>query len=84
MNLFEILSNDERVIVLSDTKDGVIYTWNRSLTLQCWKRNRPNYNYVVDHPYDNWEEINVRTLSDPPFNYNHARSAAILWHEQNQ
>lgn len=80
MNLFDILSNDERVIVLSNKDDAVIYTWNHSLTLQCWKREGSVYFHpAISRHYDNWEEIDVRTLSEPPFNYQHARSAAILW-----
>ena len=72
MNLFEVLSFDERVIVLSVVEDQYIYTWNKSLTLQCWQRS----NYLNK---DDWEEINVRTLNDPPVNFEEARQFAISW-----
>lgn len=39
MDLFQILSSDERVVVCFDPAERVIYTWNQSLTLQAWKRN---------------------------------------------
>ena len=35
MDLFDVLSMDERIIVYSSLEDGVIYTWNNSDTFQC-------------------------------------------------
>lgn len=72
MNLFDILSHDERIVVLSNVGDGCIFTWNRSLTLQWWMKNN---SLCVD----GWKEIGVRTLSDPPLNYEEARQAAMKW-----
>lgn len=80
MNLFDILSCDERVLVLSEFGSSIIYTWNHSLTLQCWKREGSVYFLPdISRHFDKWEEIDVRTLSEPPFNYEHARAAAISW-----
>ena len=73
MDLFNILSHDERIIVLSNEGDSVIYTWNRSLTLQCWQR-VPSFGRR-----DEWKEISVRTLSEEPRNFNEASTAALKW-----
>jgi hypothetical protein len=67
MNLFDVLSNDERVIVYSDVGARQVYTWNRSLTLQVW------------NVRSSLQECDVRTLSNVPANYEAARSAAIRW-----
>lgn len=69
MSLFEVLSMDERIIVYSSEEDRIFYTWNQSLTLQCWAQDAKG-----------WREINVRTLSQPPANYGEARQAAMNWH----
>jgi hypothetical protein len=73
MNIFDILSHDERVIVLSNEGDERIITWNRSLTLQCWEN--------VDFHRDTgrWNEINVRTLANEPKSFDEARKAAMQW-----
>lgn len=68
MNLFDILSMDERVIVYSSEEDQMIYTWNKSITLQSWA-------YVSEE----WVDINVQVLSEEPGNYEAARKAAIAW-----
>lgn len=79
MNLFDILSNDERVIVYSDKSEGIIITWNRSLTLQCWRR-------PWDHSCggrdteDVWNEVEAQTLSEEPGGYRSARKAAKAWY----
>ena len=67
MTLFDILSNDERVIVYSDEMSRYIYTWNKSLTLQAWQVR------------STIEEMACQTLSDVPINYEGARKAAIAW-----
>jgi len=69
MKLFDILSQNERVIVWSDQADAVLYTWNQSLTLQCFIWVAP----------DTWEEIDVRTLSYAPKSIDDARRAAQVW-----
>ena len=82
MKLFDILSNDERVIVYSDVGAGVIYTWNRSITLQAWLKNPPlgwNAGNFTDADKDNWTEVEVQTLSNEPKTYEKAREAAIKW-----
>tara|TARA_B110000503_G_C7136011_1_gene408812 strand:- start:1210 stop:1422 length:213 start_codon:yes stop_codon:yes gene_type:complete len=67
MNLFDVLSNDERIIVYSDVGARQVYTWNRSLTLQVWSVK------------SNFQESDIRTLSDQPRNYEAARKEAIKW-----
>lgn len=69
MNLFEVLSNDERVIVHSDVNARMIYTWNRSLTLQAWSVR------------STIREESVQTLSEAPINIEAARKAAMKWSE---
>ena len=69
MTLFDILSNDERVIVLSDKGEETIITWNQSVTLQVW----------IYKGSGNWEELNVRTLSNQPINFKAAKKAAQDW-----
>jgi hypothetical protein len=69
MNLFDVLSNDQRVIVYSDVGSRIIYTWNRSLTLQAWQ-----VRSVI-------EEVDVQTLSTQPINIEAARRAAMKWSE---
>ena len=69
MNLFDVLSNDERVIVYSDVGSRIIYTWNRSLTLQAWQVR------------STIEEVDVQTLSTQPINIEAARRAAMKWSE---
>lgn len=82
MKLFDILSSDERVIVYSDVGARVIYTWNRSLTLQAWLQNPPlawSSGNFTDADKDNWTEVEVQTLSVEPKTYEKARKAAIAW-----
>jgi hypothetical protein len=80
MNLFDILSSDERVIVYSDVGNQVIFTWNRSLTLQAWSKALPNKAFDTWRTSeDQWEEIEVQTLSVEPKTYEKAREAAIKW-----
>lgn len=67
MNLFDVLSNDERIIVYSDVGARQVYTWNRSLTLQVWSVK------------SSFQECGVRVLPDAPRNYEAARKEAIRW-----
>jgi len=71
MTLFDIIARNERVIVWSDETERLIYTWNKSLTLQCFaERHRlPGL----------WWEIDIRTLSKEPATYEEACSAAREW-----
>ncbi len=73
MNLFDVLSNDDRVIVLSDHEYGCIYTWNFSLTLSEW---RLTTNAHIPEFDDIWEEVEVRTLSEKPKSFEAAKEAA--------
>ncbi len=75
MNLFEILSKNERVIVWSNEETGTIYTWNQSITLQAWtKTDLGSYDET-----DAWEEVSIRTLGIDPRDFQGAREAAKCW-----
>ena len=69
MDLFDILSDDERIIVLSSKQDGCIVTWNQSLTLQCWQ-------YSAN---GQWEETDMRILGSEPASFADASFAAEEW-----
>lgn len=79
MDLFEVLSKDERIIVFSSEEDSCFYTWNQSATLQCWELARL-YGEEGSRAGE-WEETGIRTLSmDEPKNYQEARDAAKRWY----
>jgi hypothetical protein len=68
--LFDVLANDERIIVLSDVGEQFIITWNQSDTLQCWH----NKNGM-------WHEYDILTQSGyGPKTYKQARKIALMWH----
>lgn len=69
MDLFDILSNDERIIVASDPSERAIITWNQSSTFQYFKMMKR----------DVWEEIAIRTTSLMPHGYFQARVEAMRW-----
>lgn len=68
--LFEILSFDERILVLSSQEDEVIFTWNQSLTLQCWSSIGRGL----------FEERNLRTLMEEPAGFAEAKASAQRWY----
>lgn len=68
LTLFNILSFGERIIVHSVEEDKQIYTWNQSLTLQCWEE--------ID---GYWQEVDIRTLMDTPGSFREAKKAAEHW-----
>lgn len=70
MDLFEVLSMDERVIVLSSIDEACYYTWNQSATLQCW----------LSISNGKWAECGIRTLGEQPKSYRQARKAALDWY----
>ena len=71
MNIFDVLSNDERVIVLSSRENGQVYTWNFSLTLQCWDVGENG----------EWYEADARTLSEAPRSFVEAVREALRWYQ---
>ena len=77
MNLMDILSKDERIIVLSSQEDDQFITWNQSSTLQCWQK--PCLELFTHNP-DSWEEVAIQTLSNQPANFEEARKVAQAWH----
>lgn len=80
MTLFEILSKDERVIVLSSEEDGALYTWNQSLTLQCWElTSRIGETRGFAYTENEWDEVDIQTLSEEPKDFAAARKAACKW-----
>ena len=80
MDLFEVLSMDERVIVFSSEEDRCLYTWNQSVTLQCWQLRHAPQNEEGTLLFDDWEECGVQTLSAEPRNFKEARDAAKRWY----
>jgi hypothetical protein len=80
-DLFDILSNDERIIVYSSKEDSVIITWNQSDTLQGWEyKYHPGDASNDYHDYYTWEEVGILTQSGHgPKNYEQARKVAIAW-----
>lgn len=66
--IFDILSNDERIIVLSDKQTNQLVTWNQSLTLQVFS--------LKDSA---WEEIAILTLAKQPASFKEARQKASEW-----
>jgi len=64
--LFDILADDQRIIVATDKEAGYIVTWNRSSTLQAWN--------------SDLDEVDIRTLSEAPYDYNEARLLALEWY----
>lgn len=79
MNLFQLLSKDERVIVMSSEEDGYIYTWNQDKVLECWK----DYGSCKDcGPEANWQKVNILTLDKVPRTFAEARQLAIDWYNQ--
>lgn len=74
MTLFELLSNDERIIVASSKELNVIITWNQSVTFQMWqKKGRVNSTSCL------WEETDIKTYAEPVRNFEHAREIARNW-----
>jgi hypothetical protein len=79
MDLFEVLSNDERIIVFSSEEDSCFYTWNQSATLQCWQpKTKAMGPLLMDT--GGWEVSGVKTLEDEPRNFEEARKAARNWY----
>jgi hypothetical protein len=76
LSLFEVLSNNDRILVWSDADTETIYTWNKSLTLQAW---------VADHDSGvevlGYVETDIRTLPSQPTTIKAARARALKWHE---
>jgi hypothetical protein len=66
--IFDILSNDERIIVLSDKQTNQLVTWNQSLTLQVFS--------LKDSA---WEETAILTLAKQPASFKEARKKASEW-----
>ena len=80
MDLFDVLSQDERILVLSDPTDRIVYTWNQSLTLQCWKQSGSFCSHGASFQNEpGWEEIDCQTLSEVPLDFRAARQAALKW-----
>jgi len=76
ISFFDVLSFDERIIVYSVVEEMLIYTWNQSDTIQCWKKVRDPW---IDR--DAWEEDGILTQSGyGPRDYDEARVVAMNWH----
>jgi hypothetical protein len=70
IGLWDVLNNDERIIVLSSHQDGIIYTWNHSRIIECWKR-KGN---------DSFMRQDLHHLPDPLEDYLAAREIAKDFH----
>ena len=69
-SLWDVLSMDERVIVLSSEEDKLLITWNQSDTFQAWNL----------HADGSWVENAILTQSGyGPSTYAQARKVAIDW-----
>jgi hypothetical protein len=83
MDIFTLLSHDERQIVLSSAQDASLITWNQSDTFQWWRpvvrMNDSDYPSGQFDPND-WEEVSILTQSGHgPKNHEDARKVAIAW-----
>jgi hypothetical protein len=68
MNLFQVLSMNERVVVWSSQEDNTIITWNQDKTLLLWEECRPG----------EWSEIGIMSLMYPA-SFAQARRFAKEW-----
>ena len=68
LTIFDVVA--DRIIVHSEPDFEMLYTWNESLTLQC---------FTAVNGTDRFEEIDVRALSDMPRCISDARKAAMQW-----
>lgn len=69
LTIFDVLSNGERLIVYSREDHSQVYTWNQSLTLECWDV-LPNGEFV---------EVSAQTLGTEPLDVFSARFKATEW-----
>lgn len=79
MDILDVLSFDERIIVLTSKEDRSIITWNQSDTFQWW---RPVVRIEDPDSFDpnNWEEVAILTQSGyGPKTFEQARTQAELW-----
>lgn len=60
MNLFQVLSKGERVIVASNEENTEFITWNRSNTFQWWSQ-RSMWADSVGHHVDSFVEVDIKT-----------------------
>jgi hypothetical protein len=80
MDLFSILDDDQRIVVLSSQAHDMIYTWDQSYaTLQAWGL---RIRCDLDH-YD-WVKLATRVLPKKLRSYTAARRAAQGWHSEIQ
>jgi hypothetical protein len=77
LKLIDILANDQRIIVLSDPE--LLYTWNKGLSIQCWKR-KEDWCQECGRE-DAYEETAIQTLMECPKGYEEARWAAMMWRQ---
>ena len=83
MDIFDILSLDERIIVLSSREDRSLITWNQSDTFQWWRpvvrmdeSDYPNGRFDSN----DWEEVAILTQSGyGPKTFEAARKVAHNW-----
>jgi hypothetical protein len=76
ITFWELLSHDNRFLVLTDLEERTIYTWDRHRTLQVWRQTDPNYDWAE---IDKWEEVAIRQLTIIPKTFEEARAEALAW-----
>ena len=79
MDIFEVLANNNRVLVMSIPDERLLYTWDKETKLECW------------YPVDNGSVINFETSElrvkatlvkegKKPGCFEEAKKLAEAWH----
>lgn len=77
MNLYDIISDGERLVLDAREEERSIYTWNQSLTVQKWVQ-APGI--PLRNRGGEWDEVDVHTLSEKPTSWEEAqKKIRELW-----
>lgn len=81
MTLFDILSHDERILVLPAKGDQVIYTWNQACTFQAWKHSgfKLEIGFGRQWEIDSWVEIDYKKAPENLKSFEAAKEFALRW-----
>lgn len=71
MDIFGVLSDGYRVLVLPDRDSNAIFTWNNVHTLQRYVQYQPSQ----------WMETEIRTLSIMPKSFLEAKKEAMVFRD---
>ena len=76
--LFDILDNDNNVIVLSDKSDKTVFVWDRYHALRCWQLTC--YNSDGD---ETWKCVGLKNISSTSdksdTRFDNAHNCALAW-----